>query len=64
MDGTMMSIGSTSSDAYGGLASALMEEQYKTKHTRKVSGGGIRDFTNLIYLVVVIINGVLYWIFQ
>lgn len=63
-DATMMSIGSTSSDAYAGLASALMEEQYKTEHTHKVSGGGIKDFANLIYLIFVIINGILYWVFQ
>ncbi len=63
-DGTIMSIGSNSSDAYSGLASALMEEQYKTKHTRKVSGGGIKDFVNWIYLIFLVINGILYWVFQ
>ena len=51
----MLGAGASSNTRYAYMATALVEEQYKPKN-QKMLGGGLFDFVNLSYLILLLSN--------
>lgn len=55
-DGSYSNLGSTSQGNYANMQGILIEREYESNESKKRSGGGFWDSTNILYLCVFIAN--------